>query len=505
MFTISETNKRQFFRASTIFSSGFGATSLAIWATAYFTNESILATTSGSIIAGLAALAGAGCAHAYFAGSDDTSVEFENVLNTDPVTGVLSRTGLERILPTLVGNIEDKNNIDRVFVISMDFDELRDINDVYGAETGNAVLSVIAGRLQKLVGDAGPLARTNGSEFVVALKSSFDERELRAAVLALIEAMSKPVRIGSVSYPVYANGGVVEVHQRSVRIEKLLRRANLARSHAKRSGRGSYAIYHPEMSHLATYRQWVESEFSYAMQRDEFSIHYQPQINVVTGKAEGYEALVRWMHRDKGAISPDEFISVAESCGFIQQLGTWVLRRACFDALKLPAYCKVSINVSTPQLEEADFLNTLGVILAETGVDPARIELEVTESLLIRDHLRMRRLLRSIREMGLSIAIDDFGTGYSNLTNLSELEFDKIKIDKSFIERLTPSQNSSAMISTIINLARSMDAKVVAEGIETEEQSIVLRAAGCNIMQGYYYGRPVPIQDIIDASSLAAA
>ncbi|MDZ7824660.1 MAG: bifunctional diguanylate cyclase/phosphodiesterase [Ahrensia sp.] len=476
-----------------------------MWATTLFETSAALPSEATGMVAGLASLAGAGCALAYFAGSDDTSESYQKAIATDPITGILSRDGLQPELLKLAAAIDEKLKIHRLFLISMDFDELRDINDIYGAETGNAVLRVIAQRLKLLIGDAGSLARTNGSEFVVALKSGYDERELRAAVLALMETMSQPVRIGAVSYPVYANGGVVEVHKSSIQIEKLLRRAALARTHAKASGRGSYAIYHPEMSHQASYRQWIETELTFAMERKEFSLHYQPQFDVRKGKIVGYEALVRWMHREKGAISPVEFIPVAESCGFIQQLGSWVLKRACHDALRLPDSCKVSVNVSTTQLECNDFLNTLRVILAETGLDPKRIELEVTESLLIRDHINMRRLLRSIRELGISIAIDDFGTGYSNLINLSELEFDKIKIDKSFVDRVSVNNNSAAMIATIVSLAHSMNASVVAEGIETEQQSILLQAAGCSVMQGYYYGKPIPLSAAITTDKQLAA
>ncbi len=499
MFSFSSSFKTKFYRASTIFSSGFGAASLSLWSANYFIHdagEGQLLSVTGSLIAGLAALAGAGCAHAYFAGGDDRSADYEEVLRKDAVTGLLSRNGLEQVLPTMLDGIDDIKSMQRVFLICMDFDELRDINDVYGAEIGNAVLKVLAKRLSDLVGDTGPLVRTNGSEFVVGLRTGRDDRELRAAVVALMDTLSKPVRIGAVTYPVYANGGVVQVHKSDTPIDKLLRQANLARSCAKKSGRGSYAIYHPEMSHSATYRQWIETELSYAIQRNEFSLHYQPQYQMPSGKIVGFEALLRWEHRDKGAISPDEFISVAESCGFIQQLGTWVLRRACFDANKFSPDTVVSVNVSTAQIEEDDFIDTLQSVLSETGLPPSRLELEVTESVLIRDHARMRRIFNEIKSLGVSIAIDDFGTGYSNLTNLSELAFDKIKIDKSFIQKLGPAGklsqtgDSGSMVSTIINLAQTLGASTVAEGIETEEQSEILQREGCAIMQGFFFGRP---------------
>lgn len=492
-------NKR-LLRISTIFASGFGSASLALWAIGYFSpngGQDIFSTAGGSIIAGLAALAGAGIAHAYFAGGDDRSTVFEKMMRTDSVTGLITRSGLEDDIPAVMDKMNKHNGLSRAYLISVDFDELREINEVYGSETGDAVLCIIAQRLSNLVGDLGPLARTNGSEFVIALTTGPDEKELRAAMSAITAAISQPVRIGSISYPVYANGGVVEIHHREDKLEKLLRRANLARSNAKKSGRGAYTIYHPEMSHQASYRQWIETEFSYAMQRGEFSLNYQPQFHVPSKKIIVYEALVRWMHRDKGAISPGEFIAVAESCGFIRELGTWILRQACHDAAKMNDDVTISVNVSTSQIEEEDFIRILMSVLAETRLPPHRLELEVTESVLIRDHTKMRRLFRDIKDLGISIAIDDFGTGYSNLTNLSELEFDKIKIDKSFIDRLDGTEGSHSMVATIISLARSLGAKIVSEGIETEEQSVILTSAGCAIMQGYLYGRPVPIDAIM--------
>ncbi|KAG1650053.1 hypothetical protein GQR58_028382 [Nymphon striatum] len=449
MFNFSNNFKTQFYRASTIFSSGFGSASFGLWATTLFlqdTSNGALLSTTGSLVAGLSALAGAGCAHAYFAGGDDRSADYEEVIRKDSVTGLLSRNGLENELPKLFEETHKTKGMQRVFLVCMDFDELRDINDVYGAEIGNEVLKVLAKRLADLVGDTGPLVRTNGSEFVVGLRAGRDERELRAAVTALMDTLSKPVRIGAVTYPVYANGGVVQVHKSDAPVEKLLRQANLARTSAKKSGRGSYAIYHPEMSHNATYRQWIETELTYAIQRNEFSLHYQPQVK-----------------------SP---------------------------SVKFSSDTIISVNVSTAQIEEADFINTLQTILAETGLPAERLELEVTESVLIQDHLRMRRLFSEIKQLGVAIAIDDFGTGYSNLTNLSELAFDKIKIDKSFVERLGEAGHNGSMISTIVNLAMSLGAKVVAEGIETEEQAIILNAAGCTIMQGFYYGRPLPIHEL---------
>jgi diguanylate cyclase (GGDEF)-like protein len=491
-------SKKLFFRTCTVFSSGVGAASLAFWAARssfYNIDPQAMFASTGTVVTGLAALAGAGCAHAYFAGGDEQASHFDKALRTDNVTGLLSRFGLEKAVKELIKKADTGKSLDCFYLISMDFDELKLINNVYGTEAGNAVLKVLADRLSSIVGDAGPLARTNGSEFVIALKVGHDKRELQAAVEALLDALSKPVRINTTSYPVYASGGIAELKAGDGTLEKVLRHANLARANAKQSGRGSYTIYHPEMSHQASYNQWLESELSYALQRDEFRLAYQPQYDLNSGALTGYEALLRWTHREKGAISPADFISVAENCGLIQEIGTWVLRRACFDATHLQPDVKMAVNVSTVQLENPKFIDTLKSILIESGLPATRLELEITENNLIKDHIRMRRLFKELNQMGVAIAIDDFGTGYSNLTNLSELCFDKIKIDKSFVDRLDQNKNKNLMITTIINLGHSLGARVIAEGIENEAQANLLKDAGCNLVQGYYFGKPLSFSE----------
>ena len=499
-------NKKNY-RLSTIFASGFGAASLSLWSIHNSVSGMIDAqslTITSSIICGIAALAGAGCAQAYFATGGDHSEAIDKLRHCDSITGVLSRCGMEDALPNFFSAKNKKAYSERVFLISMDFDELREINDVYGTENGNQVIKIIADRLSALVGDSGPLARTNGSEFLLALKAGHD-RELRAAIVAVIDTISKPVRIGAIAYPIYANAGAVEILNGNEQLEKIVRKANLARNNAKKSGRGFYTIYHSEMSQQARYRQWLETELIYAIERGEINIAYQPQVYSPTGKTIGYEALARWTHHEKGAISPDEFIAVAEGCGYIHTLGEWVLRQACMDAMQLPVHTIMSVNVSTYQLENVDFINTLKSILNETGLSASRLEIEVTESVLIKDHEHMKYVFQTLRDIGVAIAIDDFGTGYSNMTNLSELTFDKIKIDKSFIDRIGESKKLEQLVLTMVNLAHSFDAKVVAEGIEQKEQAIFLNAAGCAIMQGYLYGRPAPLNAVLDISKKIAA
>ncbi|MBO6640063.1 MAG: bifunctional diguanylate cyclase/phosphodiesterase [Roseitalea sp.] len=488
------------FRAITIFSSGMGAAMLALWALdmAGMTLSSYReAATFGAIVLGLASLAGAGTAHAYFAGGDDTSQSYEALLNVDSVTGLLSRKGLAESLEDYVSKGGGPSRMNRFFLISLDFDSLRDFNETYGLETGDSLLRVFGDRLRRVVGETGLAARTSGGEFVIVLGANHDDRELRAATEALLGVLSLPVRVGNASHSVFWNAGVAEIHKNRPPMERILRHANLARTTSRATGRGTWSIYHPEMSQVAAYRHWIEAELSGALQREELMLHYQPKVDAVTGAIVGYEALLRWNHHQNGSIPPSEFIPIAEQCGLIQQIGDFVLRRVCEDLEQLPDHIVVSANVSPAQFNRDDFVSNLGRLINGTEMRPGRLEIEVTETLLIRNHSEIRRLLGRLRDLGIKLAIDDFGTGYSNLSTLSELRFNTLKIDKSFVDRLTEKDPAaSTMVASIVGMARSMNAMVVAEGVETEEQATLLRAAGCTVMQGYLFGKPQPLSSV---------
>ena len=232
-------------------------------------------------------------------------------------------------------------------------------------------------------------------------------------------------------------------------------------------------------------------ELSTAVRTKAFGIVYQRQVENWTGRTAGYEALLRWEHPEKGFIPPTEFIAVAERCGLINQIGLWVIEQVCRDAARFPSDVSIAVNVSPKQLESRDFVPKLAKIMREAQVDPKRIELEITENILIFDHAKIRRIFREISELGCPIAIDDFGTGYSNLGYLTELPVSKLKLDRSLVERLGKRENGSALIATIVNMAYALGAEVLAEGVESEDQVVLLNATGCALMQGYYFGKPV--------------
>ncbi|WP_158284674.1 putative bifunctional diguanylate cyclase/phosphodiesterase [Oricola cellulosilytica] len=494
----SKTDRSAVFRLVTIFSSGFGAATLSLWAltlTQAGTLNVLDVNATTAIIAGLAALAGAGCAHAFFIGSDEATKAYEEALETDPLTGLLSRIGLERRIAELSskeGNGPRK--FDRLVLVSVEIDALRDINDAHGQEFGDRVLQTIGERLRRMVGTLGPVARIGGSEFTLAVRVNRDNRELPQMMAAITDEIARPIASTSGNVPIFSVSGLAEVNPGEPEIKKLLQRTRLARATARASGLGSWAIYHPEMAETDRYRKWIETELGQAIGKNEFELVYQPQVDTTNGETVGYEALLRWEHREKGAIPPAEFITVAEKCGLINQIGSWVLRQACVDARYFTSGEKIAVNVSPKQMEQDDFVDTLAAILRAQAVDPARIEIEITENVLIHDQRKIREQFEQIRALGCSIAIDDFGTGYSNLNYLSDLPFSKLKLDQSFVSRIEDRKNGGALVSTIVNLARALDVDVLAEGVETENQMVMLNAAGCTLMQGYYFGKPVALQ-----------
>ncbi len=500
MTAANTVQRTQLFRAMTIVASGFGAAMLALWAldlmgvTVGSVSDSAI---FGSVVLGLAALAGAGSAHAYFAGTDDTVSAYDAQFRIDEVTGLLSKAGLIDAVNTPLAEHRPGPGQKR-FLVSLDFGSLKEINETYGEDTGDALLRVFADRLRRIVGNAGPIGRSSGGEFVVVVNVEDNQRELRAAVEALLGVMALPVRIGAASHSVFWNAGVAEIHDGELALDKVMRSANLARTNANAAGRGTWSIYHPEMSQLAAYRRWIETELHQALKRNELFLNYQPKVRATTGEIVGFEALLRWTHHAKGIIPPAEFIPVAESCGLIHQIGDWVLNQVCEDLSRLPVSVPVSANVSPAQIDSDDFSRKLEILLQNHDVQPGRLEIEITESLLIQRSARTRKILADIRKLGVLLAIDDFGTGYSNLSTLAEIEFHTLKVDRSFVERLGSRAAAGTMISTVVGMARSLNAEVVAEGVETKEQVILLQAAGCNIMQGYYFGKPALLATILD-------
>ena len=279
--------------------------------------------------------------------------------------------------------------------------------------------------------------------------------------------------------------------------DELLKSADLAMYQAKADGRGTYRFFEPDMDARVKARRTLEYDLRQAFKDDEFELYYQPVVNLRDNRITGCEALLRWHHPKRGLVSPTEFIPVAEETGLITQIGEWVLRTACAEAANWPDDIKIAVNVSPVQFTARNLVQTVVNALATSGLSPHRLELEITEAVLIRDDEAALAVLSQLRQLGVRIAMDDFGTGYSSLSYLQRFPFDKIKIDRSFIKDIAEGGGSPTIVQAVVTIARSRNITTVAEGVETKEQLAVLCSLGCTEMQGYLFSRPVPVQDLL--------
>lgn len=375
-------------------------------------------------------------------------------------------------------------------VMLVDVDKFKEINDTHGHGVGDVFLQIVGERLKSVFGDH-LVARLSGDEFAVMLTSVSDPARLTRLASNMIAATEAPCRIDGKDLKISLSIGVARASDGSWRSSRLLHCADLALYCAKHSGRSTFSWYTPSLDADAQKRKEVEAGLVKALKFDQFKLVYQPQYALRDGALKGYEALIRWEHPTKGNIRPDIFIPVAEDTGHIVEIGTWVLNRACHEAaLWENSSRRVAVNVSPAQFIAGETQKHVAQALQNSGLDPKRLEIEITESLLIANTDGVIETLRQIREMGVSIAMDDFGTGYSSLSYLSLFPFDKIKIDKAFIKNLGKDPSTDAIVTSIIGLGRSLDVSITAEGVETEEQAILLSAAGCDLVQGYMLGKP---------------
>ncbi len=390
-----------------------------------------------------------------------------------------------------------------IAVIGIDLDRFKEINDLRGHGAGDKALQIVGERLSAMLGQDEFAARIGGDEFG-AIKRFTDQDDLLDFVGRLEKALFEPIEIEDFTWTSGASIGVAVYPEDGATREALIGNADLAMYRAKIEIGRAVCFYEPKLDEAARDRRSLANDLRHAVERGQFELHYQVQTAVTTGEICGYEVLLRWRHPERGMIPPLRFIPIAEETGSILAIGEWVLREACKQAASWKKPYKIAVNLSPVQFTHADLPRLIHRILMETGLSPARLELEITESTIIADKLRTLHTLRQIRALGVTIALDDFGTGYSSLDTLRSFPFDKIKLDRSFMSEVESSPQSKAIVRAVLALGKSLNIPVLAEGVETSDQLAVLRREGCDEAQGYLLGRPQPPEMIFADTGKAA-
>ncbi len=385
---------------------------------------------------------------------------------------------------------------DQLAVLCLDLDHFKDINDSLGHPVGDALLKEVGRRLKQTVGESGTVARLGGDEFAVVQIGRSEEAAARSLAGRLVEVTSAPYEIDDHQILIGVSIGISLSPQDSSNPDELLKNADLALYRAKADGRGTYRFFETGMDARAQARRLLEMDLRAALQRSEFEAYYQPIRDVVSGRVVAFEALLRWNHPQRGLISPIDFIPLAEETGLIVQLGEFVLRAACADAATWPEDVDLAVNLSPVQFKNPNLIASVTGALAASGLDARRLELEITESVLLQNSEATLATLHELRTMGLRISLDDFGTGYSSLSYLRSFPFDKIKIDRSFVSELATRDDSMAIIRAVTGLGRSLGIVTTAEGVENDAQLELLRREGCDQAQGYLFSKPRPASDV---------
>jgi diguanylate cyclase (GGDEF)-like protein/PAS domain S-box-containing protein len=387
----------------------------------------------------------------------------------------------------------------KVAVLFLDLDGFKHINDSLGHPTGDKLLQSVAKRLINCVRASDTVSRQGGDEFVVLLVDEEQADDAAITARRMLRAVAGSYLIDRHDLHITSSVGVSVFPDDGIDAETLIKNADTAMYQAKENARQSYQFFKPAMNARAVERQAIEESLRRALERDEFALHYQPKVNLTTGEIVGAEALLRWTNPIRGAVSPAQFIPVAEDCGLILPIGNWVLRRACLQARAWLdaglALGTIAVNISSIQVRDETFLDGIFDILEETGLDPELLELELTESVLMKNVDSTATMLKALRARGVKIAIDDFGTGYSSLSYLKKFPIDALKIDQSFVRQITTVTDETIIVAAVIAMGRSLKLRVIAEGVETEEQLAFLQAHQCDEAQGYFFSRPVPHQE----------
>jgi diguanylate cyclase (GGDEF)-like protein len=422
-----------------------------------------------------------------------SEVKIEHMAHHDALTDLANRVLLNDRLEYALGRVQHG---EMVAVHHLDLDQFKAVNDTFGHLCGDKLLRIVAERLRGLVGEADTIARMGGDEFVIVQATIADPADATSLAQRVIDALSEPYDIDGQQAVIGVSVGISVGPGDGSNPDKLLRNADLALYRAKSDGRGTFRFFEPAMDLQMQTRRIMEQDLRRALPGGEFELHYQPVVNLASKEISGFEALIRWNHPTKGLISPATFIPLAEEIGFIVPMGEWVIRQACATAAQWPDNLHVAVNISAMQFRSPGLMQVIVSALAASGLAPTRLEIEITESVLLHNKEATLAVLHQLRALGIRIAMDDFGTGYSSLTYLQSFPFDKIKIDRSFVKNITEDSSSLTIVRAVAALANGMGMTATAEGVETAEQLHSIVSEGCTEMQGFLFSRPLPVAEI---------
>jgi len=387
-------------------------------------------------------------------------------------------------------------------VLWIDLDKFKEVNDTLGHPVGDMLLKSVAKRLRQTVRGPDLIGRLGGDEFAILQRNAKRKNDAETLATRVLRSLGEPIHVAEHTLQIDASIGIAHAPEDGRSIDELLKNVDIALYKAKSRGGGCFAFFEPGEDEKFRERHQIESDLKSALSRQELALHYQPIINVKTNEVTSFEALMRWYHPQRGLIAPDDFIPIAEQTGMIVPMGEWALRQACRDAATWPQPVSVTVNLSSVQFEHGDLVQATRHALEQSGLAADRLEMEITESVLLCDAPKTQETLRQLHELGVQIALDDFGTAFASLSYLQSFPFDKLKIDRSFVREIPERADCLAIVQAVTNLARNLKMDTVAEGIETREHFASVSGAGCDEVQGYYFSRPVPSTQVSEVLSL---